>query len=65
MADILIPIYFSVKGVMDVKSILREKKNLIAKLEIHSASSFTTENLSLYINCPTEDPESRHDGRSL
>ena len=26
MADILIPIYFSEKGVMDVKSILREEK---------------------------------------
>lgn len=26
--------------------------------------SFTAENLSLYINCSTEDPESRHDERS-
>ena len=26
--------------------------------------SFTAENLSLYINCSTEDPESRHEERS-
>lgn len=63
MADILLFKDFSVKGVVDVKRILWEKK--ITKSEIYSVSSSMTENVSLYINCPAEAPENSHDGRSL
>ena len=41
-----------------------EKKKINEEFEIYSVSSSTTESL-LNINCPTEDPENHHDGRSL
>lgn len=41
-----------------------EKKKINEEFEIYSVSSSTTESL-LNKNCPTEDPENHHDGRSL